>query len=341
MSLLHLRLHVPGLLEMPRAALRDAPAVPALERLLAHASRRVLPFAGERGDLAVLFGLSSESARVLSMAACLCAARGFDTGDGWLCADAVHLRAEAGTLRLFGPGVLAVSEAERDALAAGFEAAFAAEGYRLHPVGLARWLLRVPHRFDVRLADTAAVHGRDVLAFMPQGPDGAHIAAFLNEVQMLWHEHPVNTAREAQGLPAINGLWLWGEGEEQGMPHRTDCVTAWTDDPLCAGAARRLGAEVRPGVRTCAEWLARAMPGVHVVSAGDLCPAALRGDATSWQTEVERLERDWFAPAAAALAAGKLKVLELCLGGEVAYRVTRPRLWQFWRRPRSLAERLS
>jgi hypothetical protein len=33
-----------------------------------------------------------------------------------------------------------------------------------------------------------------------------------NAIQMRWHAHPVNDAREARGFPAVNGLWLHGGG---------------------------------------------------------------------------------------------------------------------------------
>ena len=32
----------------------------------------------------------------------------------------------------------------------------------------------------------------------------------LNEIQMLWHNHPVNEQRTQRGLPPINSLWLYG-----------------------------------------------------------------------------------------------------------------------------------
>src|SRR5690606_29208261 len=32
----------------------------------------------------------------------------------------------------------------------------------------------------------------------------------VNEVQMLWFDHPVNQARYQQGLVPINSLWLFG-----------------------------------------------------------------------------------------------------------------------------------
>ncbi|MFQ6707899.1 putative sulfate exporter family transporter, partial [Bordetella pertussis] len=32
----------------------------------------------------------------------------------------------------------------------------------------------------------------------------------LNEIQMVWYEHPVNEARAARGAAPINALWLYG-----------------------------------------------------------------------------------------------------------------------------------
>jgi hypothetical protein len=44
------------------------------------------------------------------------------------------------------------------------------------------------------------------------GAAAAHLAATegLNEIQMVWHEHPVNLAREERGEVPINSLWLYG-----------------------------------------------------------------------------------------------------------------------------------
>ena len=37
----------------------------------------------------------------------------------------------------------------------------------------------------------------------------------MTELQMLLHEHPVNEARAARGVPTVNAVWLWGGGEGQ------------------------------------------------------------------------------------------------------------------------------
>jgi hypothetical protein len=45
---------------------------------------------------------------------------------------------------------------------------------------------------------------------MPRGPSARTWRRLANELQMLWHEHPVNLGRQARGLPVINGLWFEG-----------------------------------------------------------------------------------------------------------------------------------
>ena len=46
-----------------------------------------------------------------------------------------------------------------------------------------------------------AVAGEDIDRFLPAGRDGKAWHAVMNEVQMLFHDHPVNVAREARGIP--------------------------------------------------------------------------------------------------------------------------------------------
>ena len=35
-----------------------------------------------------------------------------------------------------------------------------------------------------------------------------------NEIQMIWHDHPVNEARQARGQLSINSVWLYGIGQQ-------------------------------------------------------------------------------------------------------------------------------
>jgi hypothetical protein len=54
--------------------------------------------------------------------------------------------------------------------------------------------------------------GGSMLVQLPTGADAPAWRARLNEAQMLLHAHPVNAAREENGLPAVASVWWWGGG---------------------------------------------------------------------------------------------------------------------------------
>jgi len=61
---------------------------------------------------------------------------------------------------------------------------------------------------------------------MPQ-PRNWH--ALMNEIQMLWHDHPVNRAREADGLPVVNAAWPWPRPQQAPLPRiaSDDALVCW------------------------------------------------------------------------------------------------------------------
>jgi hypothetical protein len=90
----------------------------------------------------------------------------------------------------------------------------------------------------------------------------------LTEVQMLLHHHPVNLARQEQGLPVINSLWCWAGGENFiALKHEliTDCVNAQT----VVDSAR----SAYPAVST----------GGKIFYLTGLMPAFLSGDYAAWK----------------------------------------------------------
>jgi hypothetical protein len=60
-----------------------------------------------------------------------------------------------------------------------------------------------------------------------------------NEVQMAWFEHPVNEAREARGLPAVNSIWFHAQGAAQ--PVRSPFATVFSDAAATRGLAMSAG----------------------------------------------------------------------------------------------------
>jgi hypothetical protein len=64
-----------------------------------------------------------------------------------------------------------------------------------------------------------------------------------NEIQMLWHISPVNEARQASGLPAINSIWISGIGSIGDLQAPDDLRMAShiiTDYPVLKGIAIHL-----------------------------------------------------------------------------------------------------
>lgn len=54
---------------------------------------------------------------------------------------------------------------------------------------------------------TASLY-KNIYAYQPEGTDGARIRAWMNEIQMLLHEYPLNQERVQQGAWAINHAWF-------------------------------------------------------------------------------------------------------------------------------------
>lgn len=82
------------------------------------------------------------------------------------------------------------------------------------------WRVRGDLPSDAWLASPDAVRGQDLGDWWPTEDGWRPWRRVLNEIQMCWHDHPVNERRLADGLPAINGVWLYG-----GAP-------GWTPNPV-------------------------------------------------------------------------------------------------------------
>ncbi|MBC7780022.1 MAG: hypothetical protein H7125_07940, partial [Proteobacteria bacterium] len=156
----------------------------------------------------------------------------------WMRADPVHFIVTRTGLRLAPEHALDLSDEEAAALAATIGAHFAdAPRFALHAPNARRWYLGADTPFDLATTAPSIAQGGDVDHGLPQGAHRLEWVAFLNEVQMLWFEHPVNLAREQRGEPVASSLWLHGPGRlpPPGKPRHTH--TAGGDGLLAALAA--------------------------------------------------------------------------------------------------------
>ena len=329
---LRLSLLVPGLLSpLPGVPGHSMPHGPALKKLLARARRAPVPVDADALCYRLLGYALSET---------------HDHPDAWLSyqfdtgrvapgpllrADPVHLRADQSRLLLFDAGQLHVTADEAQALAAAFNRHYAADGLRLELPIPTRGYLHLPEQPDLRTTPLLRAIGRDVDACLPTGRDASAWHRFLNEVQMLFHDHPVNRAREACGQPMINSLWLWGGG----CP-LTAVASEWqqirSNDAALRGLAWLNGIRSAEPPMDARTWQNEVVDGQHLLHWDALRRAAAYGDVEGWLTQTDYLEQAWFTPLLQALRQGCLRELRLYPDDGWMYRVTRRDLWCFWRR---------
>lgn len=221
---------------------------------------------------------------------------------------------------------LHLSSSEAASLLADFNHHFAEDGLRFVPSQSGQWwYLHIEAHVEVSTYLLAESLGRDVGKHLPNGKQGMQFQALLNEVQMLLHDHAVNAAREQQGLPVMNSLWLSGGGSFQAMHHaaKPPAFNLFANDMLSAGLASFTG--ITP----------QDLPS-HYQS---FCDKKSQGDAVVVLNEVqthadEKLEADWFAPLLQALKRKEIDTLRCHFdvhGMTFTLTVKSTDTWRFWR----------
>lgn len=149
------------------------------------------------------------------------------------------------------------SEEEATALIAAASEVLADAGCKLQRSG-AGWFLQSAGLRCWDAAPLAAVHGSPLTAAALEDEHALQWSRLHNELQMRWHDDPVNRAREQEGLPAINALWLHGGGTWKPLP-RLRWSAVHSDRPALQGAAAAAGARTAPALAaangdTLFEW---------------------------------------------------------------------------------------
>lgn len=127
----------------------------------------------------------------------------------------VHLHLGRDHLVLTNPAQLQMAFADARSLGDSIQSVLQDSGLELNVVVPDRWYLSIKdagsHWLDGLSAQGwRAPSGRNVDAYSPTGAQSRNWRRLLNEIQMSWHEHPINEQRAAKGLPAVNSLWLDG-----------------------------------------------------------------------------------------------------------------------------------
>jgi hypothetical protein len=191
------------------------------------------------------------------------------------------------------------------------------------------WFMRADAWSGLRTASPDATTTQSMSDWLPEGEHARAFRKLQNEVQMLWHEHPINEARQARGLQPVNTCWLWG-GAAPATPSARVAIgagTAWME-ALAAPELRQ------PNAQQLITQPSTGLPAA--VMLGDLIAPAQAGDWAEWLACMQRIEHEWLAPLLAALKEGRIGSVKLMLSHRDGWTtVTSSKLAQrkFWRQP--------
>lgn len=218
-------------------------------------------------------------------------------------------------------GAARMTAEERSALQPIFAEHLQSTGLELHEAD-EEWLLRSASPLQLQTVTPEFAAANPLSEILPRGADAAAIRRLMTEMQMLLHEHPVNVRRQARGVPAINAVWVHGEGTLSDAPSAASLAVSlpagYGEDAFLRGMYRLNDQTVGTKPADANALLAQMRgPTVAVIDAPDL----------------DSLETQWLAPLGRALLRGAISKLTVVLD-EWQVSAERTDLFKLWRRDR-------
>jgi len=324
--------------ELARDLLREM-CTPALSVLLARSRRthyqtidgfsRALP---HEIHLAQRFGLAASAEASPGIAAALMQHFNLPaTAGAWFILQPVHLHIARDHLVLTDPRQLSLPDDDARALFAAVQPLFEEAGSSLLYGDAQTWVVHRDEWAELRTSTPDAAIGHNIDIWMPKGANERDWRRMQNEVQMHWHTHAVNDARDRHGHKPVNSLWLWGGASATALPQGP--YDAHFVVPGSTSPYRMLGAAK---AASSAIGIIQAQPRHALLVLDELVGLALAGAWAEWLACMQRYETLWFAPLLAALQAGELDRINLTLSHDRAlrtYTVSKSSLRAFWRKP--------
>lgn len=135
----------------------------------------------------------------------------------WACVQPVHVQVAHDHLMLVDPETLELEAPEADMLLVEARKSVSALGMTLLAPTPRRWYLSGDALGVLIGASPLRATGRSIDIWLPHEaapprPRSRSWMKLQNEIQMAWHEHPANQAREARRELPVNSVWLHGQG---------------------------------------------------------------------------------------------------------------------------------
>ncbi|MEI8400877.1 MAG: hypothetical protein WCG12_08740 [Alcaligenaceae bacterium] len=117
------------------------------------------------------------------------------------------------------PASFEVTADEADALFDAVSGLWADRAISALPINARQWRIWLDPSASTRSLTPAAMAEMRLSDWWPQEDSLREWRRLLNEIQMVWHEHPVNLARAERGEVPINSLWLFGGAQGWSATH--------------------------------------------------------------------------------------------------------------------------
>ncbi len=135
------------------------------------------------------------------------------------------------------PASFEVTTAEADALFDSVSELWADRAISALPLNNRQWRIWLDPSASTRSLTPAAMAEMRLTDWWPQEDSLREWRRLLNEIQMVWHEHPVNLARAERGEVPINSLWLFG-GAQGWLPAQVPVQPSLLAQTLAVGSAQ-------------------------------------------------------------------------------------------------------
>lgn len=340
-----LTLVIPGLMRFEDKAYREiiiqAERVPALELIMSRAQCLKTDSKSIESVLGKLFGLSEELTSNLPVAALSHYLKFGELNNNWyIRCDPVVMQPNRDHLLLLGNELFELSEQAAEQIISDINATYQDLPWQLKMLSPKHWVLEMEQQPGIKTIPLHSVVGKNINDYLPTGEDSTSWHVLLNELQMLLHSHTVNRERESKGLPTINSVWFWGEGQlPRDIKKSEDLgwVQCWSNHSTTLALARlckipRVDCPINANT-----WLEQAItPGQHLVVIDTLDSSGLALDPFDWWQALMELNEQWISPLLSALQTKELSKLVLNTGDGRSFMLTAKMAKRWWKRIKPL-----
>ncbi|MBY0574298.1 MAG: hypothetical protein K2P84_11510 [Undibacterium sp.] len=226
----------------------------------------------------------------------------------WFSLSPVHIHVARDHLVMMDQRRLKFEEAEARTLFEAAKSLCEEVGKTLIYGDAKTWFLRADDWSNLQTASLDAASGHNMTIWIAEGDHARAWRTLQNEIQMLWHIHPINQAREERGERPINSVWLH------------------------SGSAELANSTFQNGE----QGLSQLSGDSNRICLPNLIESAINGDAAEWLAQINCLETTWFLPLQLALKNKEISSVDFYLSDSTKlahYHFTSGKNLRFWRKP--------